>query len=274
LTGDSITGKRCPFCKTDYTIYSKIEPTKENVLSEHDAKNETSIPESNITVKNEKIETDKSDRDFPNNDDKPGKIKLVFLAAAVIVVAIIAGIFIYNGKTKNREPIPAVNNQTEDNQANDIPESAPKHEDEPEPKSEDEPEIETVPEIDIEAELVPVDEPKPVSSSNDDLRAQALAYLDALGCPPMPDVENRINLWMTGIEKVDDGYKISWNNGISGDNPFMNSRNDVLLFSSMRLFDPEDINNNYASIKRKPRCLVVATKSSLRGRNVPRNENF
>jgi len=42
LEGDSITGKRCPFCKTDYTIYSKIEPSAENVsigndVSQHQA---------------------------------------------------------------------------------------------------------------------------------------------------------------------------------------------------------------------------------------------
>ena len=29
--GDGITGKRCPFCETDYTIYSKIEPSEENI---------------------------------------------------------------------------------------------------------------------------------------------------------------------------------------------------------------------------------------------------
>ncbi|MDR2721918.1 MAG: hypothetical protein LBB35_03525, partial [Coriobacteriaceae bacterium] len=37
LESDSLTGKRCPFCEADYTMYSKIEPSPENISSGNSA---------------------------------------------------------------------------------------------------------------------------------------------------------------------------------------------------------------------------------------------
>ena len=89
------------------------------------------------------------------------------------------------------------------------------------------------------AEKEPVKEKQSKVIGTTQLRKKASEYLDRLGCPLMPDNENRVELQIVSIKKDDGDYKIRWDCGKSAQG------NDAYMFSIMHFFDPDDLSKHY-----------------------------
>ena len=90
LESEGITKMRCPFCKTDYTIYSYIKPTEAVSGNGADKQQEKASSDSNIDVKTENVTQEKEIK-----NKRPTAITVIcvlgFIGVALIFLLIFSG---------------------------------------------------------------------------------------------------------------------------------------------------------------------------------------
>ncbi|MCL2071928.1 MAG: hypothetical protein FWH07_06830 [Oscillospiraceae bacterium] len=158
-----------------------------------------------------------------------GKImKIKQIMALLIAVAVTAGLFVLAGcDGNNNEPAEtARETATQQTATTTAAETA----------------TQTTEEVTTEAE-------SEITSPNAELIADTIARLEELGCTTVPYGENRLGMEIVSIDKVNDGYKIVWSCATTDSNPrnatFGSNAHDVLMFTLIRFFDPDDFSNNH-----------------------------